>query len=790
MARKPAKPSEAKPPVDELKDIRDRFEKIADLWKKDRERYKADIKFLAGEHWPAATKHQRDGDERLSLVIDKLSQYQHQVVNDSRQNRPQIKVRPVDSNADIETAEIYDGLVRHIQERSNADTAYDIALECATGGGFGFIRIIHEYAHENTFDQELAIKPIPNPLQVYFGQHKEPDGSDCTECFIVEDVPEDEFKEEYPGVDPKSWDDAGNKYGDWFAGEKVRVAERYWMTKQKRPMLLLETGEVISEEDYQLAVENKLPVPAVKTRRTLPVNVVKWAKLCGSQYLEPEREEIWKWIPVVPVWGNTQNIDGEVRHISMIHNAKDAQLLYDYSRSAFAERVGQTPEAPWVAAAGQIENHRDEWDGSKRVRVQTYDPVDINNTPIPAPARQSPSDIPAGFAQDMQLSEHDIQGALGMYQASLGRQGNATSGVQEQEQARKGDVSTFHYHDNLTRALRHAGRILVFAIPKVYDSARVVRILGLDGSADMIHIDPRQQQASQKVGAKTVYNLGAGTYDVAVQTGPSYQTRRQEAAAMMSQVMTSDPALMGMYADLFFASQDWPMAQEFSKRAKLLLPPAIQQAEAKEGEQSPEVQAANAQAQQAIQQRDQFMQQAQGEFQKMGQELATLKQEKASKEGELRIKDAETKLKEKELEIKQYEAETKRLQGNGDGVDVFKAKLAAATSVTVANISAKAQKDAADVAADQAADAQFTNDMGGSVPPDEAEGAVVTAKPKPKRPLDALMAAHAESQARMDKLEQMHAQLHQAVMAPRKKTAIATKQPDGSFRLESVETLQ
>jgi hypothetical protein len=756
----------------EIADIRERFEKIVDLRNKDFKRYKDDIRFLYLDHWDAQTRAERDADKRITLQVDKLLQYRNQVVNDSRMNRPQIKVTPIQGGAQ-ETAEVFDGMIRHIQDISDADIAYDTALGCAVDGGFGYIRLIHDYAHEGADVQEIYIDAVSNPLAVYFGQYKKPDGSDVTEVFIIEDVPKDEFEAEYPKASLDSFSSEGQKYGDWI-GENIRVAERYWVVKEPRIMNKLPDGSEIADEDYQLAKAQLPPgmqMPPIVDARMVKTNVVRWAKLYGAGYLEKPQDTIWCGIPVIPVWGNVQNIDGEVMHVGMFHRSKDAQLLYDYSRSAFAERVGLTPEAPTQAPAGSIENYLDEWDGTKRVRVQRYDHLDDAGNPFPAPQRQQPTDIPTGFSQDMQLSEHDIQGTLGMYQASLGRQGNATSGIQEREQARKGDVATFHFHDNVARGLKALGKLIVYGIPKVYDTKRMIRILGVDGTADQAQLDPQSPVPYQKVGNQAVYNLALGIYGVTVSAGPSYQTRRQEAAAQMAQIAASDPQFMPMYGDLFFKAQDWPFADELAKRAKLLLPPQIQQAEENDS-QSPEVQAAQAQAKAAIAQRDQQVQAIQQALQAAGEEIKKLKQQEASDQRDLMIKDAEIRLKDKELLLKAFEAETKRQQVASDWEE---AQLMAAKDVTVANIAAKSAKDAADMAADQAADAVFTEDMGQKAP---EEG-----QPKKQRPGDAIL-------ERLAQHEQMFAQLHEAIMAPRKKTARAVKMPDGSIHLESVETLQ
>jgi hypothetical protein len=276
----------------------------------------------------------------------------------------------------------------------------------------------------------------------------------------------------------------------------------------------------------------------------------------------------------------------------------------------------------------------------------------------------------------MQISEHDIQGALGMYNASLGQQSNEKSGRAIMARQREGDMANFHYHDNLARAIRHAGRILVDLIPKIYDTKRAVRILGVDGTAEMAQIDPEQPVAVQKIGSKSIYNLGVGEYDVSVSSGPSYTTQRQESAEAMAQLFQGNPQLMGLIGDLFFRAQDWPGADDIADRLKMTLPPEIQQAEQSKGEQSPEVQQMMQQVEQVIAQKDQLMEGAVQKIEELSAQLQQAGQEAQSKQGELAVKAAELQIKEKELQIKegelqikqqelsikQYDAETKRIQ--------------------------------------------------------------------------------------------------------------------------------
>lgn len=667
-----AKEEKAEAEIDPLHEARERFKRCEESSKDDRKRYIEDVKFAAGEQWPEAIRKLREGDDRPVLVVDKIGQYIRQVVNDSRQSRPSVKIRPVDSDADVETADILQGLCRHIEDRSNADVAYDTALECAVKGGFGYVRVNTEYAHDSTFEQEICIKRIRNPLTVYLDPDcKEPDGSDARFGFIVEDMIEEEYESTYGEETPIDWQSDCSKHGSFIQGEKVRIAEYFYVEDKPQTLHLFMDGSTATDEEVKTAQEQGIQIPEIKESREIPVKVVMWCKMNGKDYIEKPREWIGKYIPIVPVWGNEEDIDGEVRHTGMVHNAKDAARLYNYSRSAYAERVALTPKAPYVAAFGQVEDFP-EWEdaNNKNYSVLRYNPIDAAGNAVPPPERQQAFDVPAGFAADMQISEHDIQASLGMYAASLGQPSNEKSGKAILARERSGDMATFHYHDNLARAIRHIGRIIVDMAPKVYDTARIVRILGVDGEPKMVQLNPNQQQATMRAqGGETIHNIGMGKYDVSVSTGPSYTTRRQEAAEAMMQMVQGNPAMMQIMGDLMVKNMDWPGADEMADRLKLMLPPQIQQAEQKDGEQSPEVQQVIAQAKQAIGQRDQQLQQAQQMMRQMQQKMQELMQGQQDKVGETQIKGKELQIKERETDIKEYDAITKRIQVESTAFD-------------------------------------------------------------------------------------------------------------------------
>lgn len=661
-----------------LKEARDRFALAVDESATERNRMKTELEFAAGQQWPEAVKNARENDPngaRPCLTMDKLGQYHRQVVNDARQNKPAIKVRPVDSGADIEVAEILQGYTRHIEDVSCADIAYDNALDSATKPGIGWFRILTEIVNAARNEQDIRIAPVWNIFSVYPDPSwRMPDGSDMEWCFVVEEVPRKRFERDHPKADVKGWDESDTG-SQWVNSETVRVAEYYRVVKTSENCLYLDNGEEMPEAAYWEIYAQDAERPQIESTYEKETRKVEWFKLSYGEVIE--RTTIpSEYIPVIPVVGNVHWLDGKRQLTGMIYWGADGQRAYNYARSAFVEQIALAPKAPYVAAAGQIENYEDEWSKANvsNQPVLRYDPVDINGTPVPQPQRQPAPQPSSGWFQEMEVSGRDIQAALGMYAASVGNEGQEKSGRAILARQKEGDTSTFHYIDNLSRSIRHAGRIIVGMVPKVMDTRRMVRIIGEDGESAQATLDPKMtkpyakiQQADGKF--KKLFNPSIGTYDVTVTVGPSYNTKRMEAAESMSAMTQGNPALFPLIGDLMIRAMDWPMADEIAKRLKTMLPPEIkQQEEAEDGGQSPEVVMVQQMAEQAIAQKDQELQMLQQQMMQMAEQIQQMQgdqQAKAAelmvKQRELDIKEQETRIKEADTQIKGYQAETQRL---------------------------------------------------------------------------------------------------------------------------------
>jgi len=626
-----------------LKLARERMKLAVDAEAEWRTLAEDDLRFVNGDsdngwQWPDYAKTSR-GKDRPALTINKVRQFRHQIVNDIRQQQPSIKVRPVDTGADPDTAEVMAGLIRHIEDRSLAQVAYLNAVESAVDVGLGYCRVMSEYADAKSFNQELLIKPIDDRFSVRMDPDSiMPDGSDAKWCFIVTEMKREDFEAAYPKADLVNWKDEGNT--SWCDSDSVVVAEYYHIDAETRELVALSNGSVgYADElpdEMPLGMDG-LPLTVVR-RRSAQVPVVKWCKLTGAEVLE-QRTLPGEYLPVARCLGERSVVDGKVDFRGIVRNAKDPQRIYNFERTAITERNALAPKSPWLIAEGQVEGYEDAWATANTANhaYLPYRPTSIAGAAVPLPQRVPGPDLSPGMMASLQTAEHDLQSSVGMYSASLGERSNEKSGRAILARQREGDVATAHYSGNLAQMIRHVGRILIQWIPAYYDTARVARILGEDGSTEMVKLSPGLPQAAARVRdaqgkIQRIYNPTVGRYDVTAGVGPSYQTQRQEAAETMMGMVQAYPPLMQLGGDILVRNLDWPGAEQLADRLKSVLPPQIQALEKSDegdGAMPPEVQAMQAQvmqAAQAIQQKGAELAQAQ---QAMQQEAAKIEAQKA-----------------------------------------------------------------------------------------------------------------------------------------------------------------
>ncbi|CAB4157055.1 Phage P22-like portal protein [uncultured Caudovirales phage] len=657
---------------DTLQMMRDRFKQALSCYAESREDELDDLRFMAGSpdnqwQWPQdvlATRGSVQGqtvNARPCLTINKLPQHVRQVTNEQRQNRPSGKVIPVNDQADIEVAEVLDGIVRHIEYMSDADVAYDTACENQVTYGEGYIRLLTEYCYEDSFDQDIKIARVRNSFSVYMDPLiQDPCGADAEWCFITEDMTKEEYQRLYPTASPVSTIMAqgigDQDISQWITDDTIRIAEYFYIDHKPDTLYLYpgnQTAFKNSPEDRSMRAMGLTPL----RERSVDRKRIMWMKTNGFEVLE-EREWAGKWIPVIRVIGNEFQVDGRIFISGIVRNAKDAQRMYNYWTSQEAEMLALAPKAPFIGYGGQFEGYEYQW---KTANTQNWPYLEVNpdvtdgsGAVLPLPQRAAPPLPQTGLIQAKMGASEDIKSTTGQYNASLGQVSNERSGRAILARQKESDTGTYHYVDNLARAVRYVTRQLVDLIPKIYDTQRIARIIGVDGETNMVKIDPTQPEPVKKIVDQTgividkIYNPSVGRYDVVVTTGPSYMTKRQESMEAMSQILQGNPNLWAVAGDLFVKNMDWPGAQEMAARLRKTIDPKLL----------------------ADQDNDPALQAAQQQIEAMGQEMQQMVAmlQSVNQSMEAQKLDIDRFKAETDAEVKSYEAETRRLQAVAAGM--------------------------------------------------------------------------------------------------------------------------
>lgn len=608
---------------------RKRFKLAAEAEQHIRKEALDDLRFYAGEQWPDNIVSDRNLTNRPILTINRLPQFAQQVINEQRASRPSIQVNPVGDGADVETAEIIQGLMRHIEVNSNAEVAYDTAFEHAVIHGFGYFLLTTEYCDDESTDQDIVIEEIEDPFSIYYDPTcKKPDGKDAEFAFRVSEIPLDKYKEDYKNSKVASLSDfrsIGDAERDWFTQDGVRVAEYWHIDKKPRVMVRLTDGRMVDdsklEDTDQIELRNGKPI----TRKSVTRTCV-WTKMNALEVLD-ERIIPGKSIPLIPVLGGKLIVNGRKKLIGIVRHAKDAQRMFNYARTGVVEQIALASKAPWIMAEGQDENHEEEW---RLANVKNYSRLIYKNTgtrdqPVGPPIRNTWEPPIQALTQSLAQSDQDLKSTTGIFDPSLGERTASQSGVAISALQRQGERANAHLLDNMTRSVRRAGVVALEMLPTVYDAARVIRIVNPDQSHRMVTIN----EQFMELGVAKIYDLTVGRYDVTVSTGPSYHSRRQEFVQSVLSLVQAAPQTMAFVMDLLVRNMDWPGAAEIADRLKKMLPQQLQDPEKDSPDGQPPLPAAvQAQIQQMMQQNAMLVQ----ELQKVSQTLETKRLDIESKE--------------------------------------------------------------------------------------------------------------------------------------------------------------
>ncbi len=623
---------------DVINKAKKQYKAAVDGWREIYMAAKDDLDFMSdaqGAMWDSVEYSSRTTVGRPVPQIDQLTQFKHQVVNDIRMNTPTINVIPADLNSDQETALMLSGRIKAIEYKSNADSAYDMAADFSVGCSIGFIRVDRHYVDDESFEQELCIKRVVNPLGIYIDPTStEPDGSDAKFAFVIEEMSLDEFARQWPDAEAVPFEDTMENTVQSTNSERISIVEYFCIDEEAEEYGLLEDG---SKEPVKKGAK-------YKSKRKMKKRVVRHYKLAGNDILE-ETVFPGKYIPIVPVYGE-EAWNGNKRHIfSLIRKAKDAQRTFNLWKALETELLLKQQQAPVQAAAGQMRGFEEDWNAPDKAMVLYYHQTDIDGNQAPQPQRLQPPTIPTGVVNASQSTANNIREILGMYNASAGKREGQASGVALRQLDQSSDVGNFHFGDNLIKSITQVGKILVCALPEVEDTSRIVSIIDKEENFKMVGINGAMAPEQERP-----YNLDTGKFDVRVTTGASFTTQRQEAAALYQDTLKILPPEAAMNVlDLVFKYQDSPGAEAMASRLKKMVNPALLD------EKDREKDAPDPQVQQLTAQIQQLAAEAQAQIQALQAELQ-------SKQADSQVKMAEVQIKAQEVEIKKGELQLKLMQ--------------------------------------------------------------------------------------------------------------------------------
>ena len=529
---------------------------------------------IDGAQWDEEDRKQRKLDGRACLTSNQIEKHVNSIVNAERDQRIAGHVRPVDSAGDVDTANVIAGLIRQIEHASNAELVYTNGGEQAVAGGTGFWRIKSEI-RDDSFDQELFLVKINNQFSVAL----DPEGM---YGFIDERMSKDEFKHRYPDADEENVDTEAQDHREWYPDEDSLYVREYFYKERVRTTIVQArktdpSGQLSGEAKIfdlrkEEITEEELVAQGYVIEKTKEPKrfVVKQVKITGSQIVKrgewPGRD-----IPIVEVEGNWIWVEDKLYKKNLTQGAHDDQRMYNFTLTSLVERYSLASKAPYLVTKKMVAGLGHIW---KFAHKKLFPYLAFNHdAKMPGgPKREAAPQISTGETAMLGIHKQNILDTIGRNQSNLGQNSNERSKVAIDARSIKGDVSTFHFPDNFRRAIAKSTRILIDVIPHFYDTERIERILGEDGTTEELVVINEETGLFDRDDNPIILNdLSVGKYDV-VESVKLMSTRRQEQLAGQQGMAAGNPMLGVLLAGDIAKLQDWDGAQALADKIDKFTP--------------------------------------------------------------------------------------------------------------------------------------------------------------------------------------------------------------------------
>lgn len=567
------------------------------------EESRMDWRFYANQQWELSLKTEREDAGKPCLVNNRISTFVRNIDNQIRVNRTEAKIIAV-SDATVQDAEHQEGLIKAIQDESEASIAYNCARKGMLVGGFGYSRVCTDYANWKSFDQNIQIERILDPHSVLFDPNsKRPDRMDAGYCFVGNKYTFEAAKLEY-GKDAvtemQSFQDVDGG-SDWIEGDFLWFADYYY--EEWIPKTLCKW--VDKRGSHVDLLENVPEKAQVVQQRATEQRVIHWELLNGLKVVK-KYEWPGAYIPVIPMYGEEFIVDGKLDIVGVVRYLRDPQRMLNYWESAIAQTIGYAPIAPFVGFGEVIEGYETDWESMNRrpkpiLRIKAVS--DGKGGFLPPPTRSTTEPPIQAMVAGRNMTEQNLQGISGLFDPSLGKsEGSQQSGTAINSLQAQGNLATYHYVDANNAHIRTVAKVVMDLAPFYYDAGRVMQIEGIDGKKKSVFIYNSDTNPDPDLPANVQHSLdlAKGSYAVAVDAQPSALTQRQDNVQFWMNMIRSFPEIMQVAGDLIANQLDNPLARQVSERLKAVLPPQVQALIAGNAP-NPQAQQAQSQLQQATQ---------------------------------------------------------------------------------------------------------------------------------------------------------------------------------------------
>lgn len=484
-----------------------------------------------------------------------------------------IRVSPSGTVASKQTAMIYEGLIRTIENISNATYIYNRSARIMVGTGLDGWRVVQAFRDDNSFQQDLLLRSIPDfQNSVWFDPGAvEQNMEDAEEAWVLTSMTKRDYDKRWP-------EGSGMSVGKNITQQvyfnkkpdEVVVAEHLYKVRKKRELALMSDGSVfVMDADFDRVLDDlaKRDITLVRTR-TREYSTVYQRIFDGSDWLGNAKETVFSYVPIIPVFGNFRISESKVIYWGIVEKIRDAQRVINYSESRRIEEGALAPRGKiWMTkeqATSPDVKQTLQTLNTNMDPVQFYDFVDMQ----PVPQYMGSPTSNQGLVETTASAQGFIQRTSGTFDEARGAAPAHRSGEAVNLLQKKSDNPKRKWFQSMEIAIQHTAKILIAAIPKVYDVQQELVLTGYDGTTDVVTIKKRvkDEQSGQII---ELNDLSKGTYDVVCSSGPAFASKQQETVTTINEMAAIDPSILAIGADILLNNISAPGIDKIAERKRL-----------------------------------------------------------------------------------------------------------------------------------------------------------------------------------------------------------------------------